>query len=236
MGFKALGRSAEIALEETQEKMTFWDFLIAAGIAVFAVAGLFVALPLWLADMLKTSLSLSPFWCNVFEGFIRGAIFVGYVAVIGLWDDIRQVFCYHGAEHKTINAFENGLEMTPETIASQSRIHPRCGTSFLLIAVIVSIIVFSFIGGGGFTWRAGIRVVTLPLVIGISYEIIRLTSKLGAVGQFFMAPVLSLQYLTTKEPNLSQIEVALVSLNIALKLDSEADLKESPSLSLPDGE
>ena len=215
-GFKALGRSAEIALEETQEKMTFKDILLAAGAAVLAVAGLFVALPLWMGDLARSFLGASPFWSNVAEGVARGVIFIGYVAVIGVWEDIRQVFRYHGAEHKTINAFESGMEMTPARIASCSRIHPRCGTSFLLIAVIVSIIVFSFLGGGGFLRRALLRVVTLPLVIGLSYEIIRLTSKAGLVGQILMYPVLSLQYLTTREPNAGQIEVALASLNLAL--------------------
>ena len=215
-GFRALSRSAEIALEETQEKLTVKDIVFAVVMAVAAVAGLFVALPLWLADWAERAFSLSSLWANVFEGFVRAAIFIGYVGLIGLWSDIRRVFCYHGAEHKTINAFESDREMTPEAIAPCSRIHPRCGTSFLLIAVIVSIAVFSAIGGGGFLWRVGTRVLLIPLVIGVSYEIIRLTSNAGRLGRLLMAPVLSLQYLTTREPDLGQIEVALTSLNAAL--------------------
>lgn len=222
-GFRALSRSAEIALEETQEKLTDRDIVFAVFMAVLAVAGLFVALPLWLADWGTRLLSLSPLGANVLEGTARAAIFIGYVGLIGLWSDIRQVFRYHGAEHKTINAFESDREMTPENIAQCSRIHPRCGTSFLLIAVIVSIAIFSAIGGGGFLWRAGTRVLLIPLVIGVSYEIIRLTSNAGGLGRFLMAPVLSLQYLTTREPDLAQIEVALTSLNVALGQGLKSD-------------
>lgn len=116
-GFRALSRSAEIALEETQEKLTAKDFLIAVFMAVFAVAGLFVALPLWLADWAERALSLSPLGANVFEGLVRAAIFIGYIGLIGLWSDIRQVFRYHGAEHKTINAFEACMDMNPPNIA-----------------------------------------------------------------------------------------------------------------------
>ena len=229
-GFRALSRSAEIALEETQEKLTAKDIFLAVFMAVFAVAGLFVALPLWLADWAERALSLSPLGANVFEGLVRAAIFIGYIGLIGLWSDIRQVFRYHGAEHKTINAFEACMEMNPSNIARCSRIHPRCGTSFLLITVIVSIAVFSAIGEGGFLWRAGTRVLLIPLVIGLSYEIIRLTSNAGAAGRLIMAPVLSLQYLTTREPNLAQIEVALTSLNAALGRERDpAPSAASPS-------
>ncbi len=215
-GFRALSRSAEIALEETQETLGLRDLVVAIGTAVLAVMLLFVALPLWAADWTARLFSLSPLGANILEGIVRAAVFVGYVGLIGLWSDIRRVFRYHGAEHKTINAFEGGMEMAPANIAWCSRIHPRCGTSFLLIAVIVSIAVFSAIGSGGFLWRVGTRVLLIPLVIGVSYEIIRLTANAGPIGRLLMAPVLSLQYLTTREPDLDQIEVALTSLNVAL--------------------
>ncbi|MBQ9564443.1 MAG: DUF1385 domain-containing protein [Synergistaceae bacterium] len=220
-GFKALSRSAEVALEESQEEMTVKDIAIAAAVAVFAVGGLFIALPLWLSGVCAGLWGLSPLWTNVLEGLIRAAVFVGYIGVIGLWGDIKQVFRYHGAEHKTINAFEGGLEMTPENILTCSRIHPRCGTSFLLIAVIVSIAVFSPVktvilsAGGGFWAQVGARVLLIPLVIGISYEIIKLASK-GLIGRVLISPLLSLQYLTTREPDRGQAEIALASLNIAL--------------------
>ena len=220
-GFKALSRSAEVALEETREELTFKDMFFAVALAIVAVGGLFVALPLWTAEAMARAWSISVLWTNVLEGIVRALIFIGYVAVIGLWSDIRRVFCYHGAEHKTINAFEKDMEMTPENIMTCSRIHPRCGTSFLLIAVIVSIAVFSIVGRGGFWWRVGTRVLLLPLVIGISYEIVRRASRSGRLGLLLISPFLSLQYLTTREPDLSMAEVALTSLNTAMNTGAE---------------
>ena len=215
-GFKALSRSAEVALEESQEKLTFKDILLSIAIAIFAVGGLFIALPLWLAGRLADT----PLHVNILEGILRAVIFVSYVAIIGLWSDIREVFRYHGAEHKTINAFEKGLDMTPENIMKCSRIHPRCGTSFLLIAVIVSIIIFSpiktLIAGENFALQVLARIILIPLVIGISYEIIRFASKSGTLGLCLISPFLSLQYLTTREPDIKQAEVALISLDTAL--------------------
>ena len=215
-GFKALSRSAEVALEETQEELTFKDILLSVLIAILAVGGLFIALPLWVAGRLSDV----PLYVNIIEGVTRAVIFIGYVAIIGLWPDIKQVFRYHGAEHKTINAFEHGLAMTPENIMTCSRIHPRCGTSFLLIAVIVSIIIFSpvktFIAGESFILQVLARIILIPVVIGISYEIIRLASNSGKFGLCIIAPFLTLQYLTTREPDINQCEVALESLNTAL--------------------
>lgn len=216
-GFKALSKSAEVALEEEEEKMTWKDILSAVILAVIAVGGLFIALPLWLAGFVAET----PLYVNITEGALRAVIFVGYVAVIGLWKDIREVFRYHGAEHKTINAFEHGLSMTPENIMTCSRIHPRCGTSFLLIAVIVSIIIFSpvktLIAGESFALQVIARIVLIPVVVGISYEIIRLASKSGKIGLCVIAPFLTLQYLTTREPDIKQAEVALVSLDTAME-------------------
>ncbi len=215
-GFKALSRSAEVALEETQEKLTFKDILLSIALAIFAVGGLFIALPLWLAGFLAST----PLYVNIIEGILRAVIFIAYVAIIGLWSDIREVFKYHGAEHKTINAFESGQKMTPENIMKCSRIHPRCGTSFLLIAVIVSIIVFSpvktFIAGESFILQVLARIILIPVVIGISYEIIRLAANSGKFGFCIIAPFLTLQFLTTREPNINQAEVALISLDTAL--------------------
>ena len=212
VGFKALSRSAEVALEETQEELTFKAILLSVGIAVLAVGGLFIALPLWLAG----KIAVTPLYVNITEGVLRAVIFIGYVAVIGMWSDIKQVFRYHGAEHKTINAFEHELP-----IMKCSRIHPRCGTSFLLIAVIVSIIIFSpvktLIAGESFFLQVLARIILIPVVIGISYEIIKLASNSGRIGLCIIAPFLSLQYLTTREPDIKQAEVALQSLNTALE-------------------
>ena len=227
VGFRALGKSAEIALEETEEELTKKDLFIAVSIGIVAVVGFFIALPMWLAEGAANYFALSALARNALEGVMRGVTFVGYVACIGLFKDIRQVFRYHGAEHKTINAYEKGnkkssydeAKLVPEAIIHESRIHPRCGTSFLLVAILIGIAIFSVIGKGGILWRIGSRVALLPLVIGVSYEIIRLASRSGFIGWLLMSPMLSLQYLTTREPDLRQIEVALTSLNVALELE-----------------
>ena len=215
VGFRALDRSAQIAVGE-EEKITAKEMFITAAVAILAVVGLFIALPLWLSDLAVRAWGIGPLGKNILEGCARGIVFIAYVAGIGMWSEIRRVFSYHGAEHKTINAYEAGAEMTVAGIRNYSRIHPRCGTSFLLIVVAVSIVVFSLAGHGAILWRIGSRSVLLPLVMGISYEIIKGASCAGALGRVLMAPAMSFQYITTREPDESQIEVALASLEAAL--------------------
>lgn len=215
IGMRALSLSAEISLGE-EEKITPLEMAGSIAVAIFAVVGLFVALPMFVSEYLTSLLGLSHVWKNTAEGVMRGVIFVGYVAAIGMWNDIKRVFAYHGAEHKTINAYENDAELTPESVSRYSRIHRRCGTSFLLVVIFVSIIVFSAIGGGSVFWRIGSRVVLLPLVIGISYEFIKSASNSETWGKWCIMPALSLQYLTTREPSLDQLEVALAALDLAL--------------------
>ena len=215
-GFRALDKSAKIAVGE-EEKITFLEMALTVAAAIGAVVGLFIALPLWLSDLAYNARGLTATGKNIIEGCVRGLVFIAYVAGIGLWGEIRQVFRYHGAEHKTINAYEGGVPMTVENIMDCSRIHPRCGTSFLLIVVAVSIIVFSAAGSGTILWRIGSRGLLLPLVMGISYEIIKGASCAGAAGRFLMWPALSFQFLTTREPDYNQVEVALTSLETALQ-------------------
>ena len=215
IGMKALSISAEISLGE-EDKISPLEMVGAVAVAIFAVAGLFVALPMLVSEYLTSLLGLSHIAKNFTEGVLRGIIFVGYIALIGLWKDIQQVFAYHGAEHKTINAYENDAELTPESVSKFSRIHRRCGTSFLLVVIFVSILVFSAIGGGSILWRIGSRVLLLPLVIGISYEFIKSASDSNTWGRYCIMPALSLQYITTREPRLDQIEVALAALELAL--------------------
>lgn len=227
VGFRALNKSAQIAVGE-EEKITPKEIFLSVVVALFAVVGLFIALPLWLSDAAFSAWRLTQLGKNIVEGCVRGFVFLSYVAVIGMWSEIRQVFRYHGAEHKTINAYETGADMTPSNIQTFSRIHPRCGTSFLLIVVVVSIVVFSIAGHGSILWRIVSRIVLLPLVMGISYEIIRGASCAGVVGRILMAPAMSFQYLTTREPDEEQIEVALTSLETALgrKLTSDMEVTE----------
>ncbi|MDO9543636.1 MAG: DUF1385 domain-containing protein, partial [Synergistaceae bacterium] len=225
IGMRALSISAEISLGE-EDKISPLEMAGAIAVAIFAVAGLFVALPMLVSEYLTSLLGLTHLSKNIMEGILRGVIFVGYVAMIGLWKDIQQVFAYHGAEHKTINAYENDAELTPESVAKFSRIHRRCGTSFLLVVIFVSIIVFSAIGGGSLLWRIGSRVLLLPFVIGISYEFIKGASNSETWGRYCIMPALSLQYITTREPRLDQIEVALAALDLAL--NPEAAVENTP--------
>ncbi len=214
-GFRGLSRSAVVSLGE-EERLTAKDLALTGVIAVAMVAGLFVALPVWLADAAKRAAGMSDIGGHVVEGCARAVVFVAYLAVVGLWRDMARILAYHGAEHKTINAYESRRPMTAESVARCSRLHPRCGTSFLLVVVVVSIVVFSLAGGGGFVRRVLTRVCLLPVVVGVSYEFIRAMSRLGSVGRRVMAPAMTLQYLTTREPSGDQIEVGIRSLEEAL--------------------
>jgi uncharacterized protein YqhQ len=215
VGTKALSLSAERALGE-EESFSIPEFILSVAIAILLVVGLFIALPLWLSDLLAKETGMSFVAKNLAEGVIRCAVFVLYVAAAGMLKDIRRVFSYHGAEHKTINAYERDLPLSPESVAGCSRIHRRCGTSFMLVVVVVSIFVFSSFSSGPLWLKASARVVLLPLVIGLSYEVIRGASKSDTWGKYLIMPALSLQYLTTREPDSSMLEVAIKSLEIAL--------------------
>ena len=218
VGTRALTRSAQISLgEEEDEKLSPWELALSLGVAVVAVVFLFALLPLWVSSFAQNHFAFSETARHVLEGVLRALIFIGYVAVIGLWKDMKRVFAYHGAEHKTINAWEADAALKPHVISRYSRIHGRCGTSFILVVVAVSIVVFALFGGGAWWWKALSRVLLLPLVVGISYEIIRWSSRSPVLGRAVMKPALCLQYLTTREPDERQIEVALAALREAVK-------------------
>lgn len=156
---------------------------------------------------------LSPVLLNLIEGFIRIGILLGYIYAISLMPDIRRVLEYHGAEHKVINAYEANEELTVSNARAQSRFHPRCGTSFLLFVAVVSILLFVLFGWPTFWWRIAIRLALLPLVAGISYEIIRLSGRSNAAWlKPFILPGIWLQSLTTREPDDDQLEVAVRAL------------------------
>ncbi|MDR1472013.1 MAG: DUF1385 domain-containing protein [Synergistaceae bacterium] len=222
VGMSALSLSAERSLGE-EGSFSFFEMAVSIGLAVLMVAGLFIALPVWLSDRISSWLGASYAVKNVAEGAARAVVFISYIAAVGLWKDIRRVFAYHGAEHKTINAYEKALALTPDVVAGCSRIHRRCGTSFMLVVVVVSIFVFSFFGGGPIWVRALARVALLPLVIGLSYEVIKGASKSETCGKYLIMPALSLQYLTTREPDRSMLEVAIRSLEIALDPNAASD-------------
>ena len=183
-------------------------------VLVFSLAisiGLFMILP-YIASEAAGKLIHNEYGILVMEGVIRIAIFLGYIVLISQMEDIKRVFMYHGAEHKTINCLEAGVELTPENVDNYSRLHKRCGTSFIFIVMIISMVFFFFIRVDTIWLRIVLRLLFLPLVAGVSYEFIRLAgSSDHPLVQIFSKPGLALQKLTTKEPDHSMIEVAIAS-------------------------
>ncbi len=183
-------------------------------VLVFSLAisiGLFMILP-YIASEALGKLIQNEYAVLLMEGIIRIAIFLGYIVLISQMEDIKRVFMYHGAEHKTINCLEAGVELTPENVDNFSRLHKRCGTSFIFIVMIISMVFFFFIRVDTIWLRIILRLLFLPLVAGVSYEFIRLAgSSDHPLVQIFSKPGLALQRLTTKEPDHSMIEVAIAS-------------------------
>jgi uncharacterized protein YqhQ len=177
--------------------------------------GLFFYLPLFVADLTGVK---SGFWFNLVDGFVRLAVFILYVSLIGLWSEMQKLYQYHGAEHKSIHAFEAGEELTPENAMKYTTLHPRCGTSFLLMVVIVSLVVFIALGRPESWGERGIRFLAVPVIAGVAFELTKLSGKYAksALGAALIAPGLWLQRITTKEPTRAQLEVALKALREVL--------------------
>ena len=192
-------------------------------VSIFFSIGLFMLLPNVLAHIVGLFVK-NTILLNLCEGVIRMAIFLTYLGLVSRMKDIQRVFEYHGAEHKTIATYESGMELTVENAREHSRLHPRCGTSFLLIVMVVSIIMFSFIRWGVMWKNMLFRLLLLPVVAGISYEIIKFAGKSKSKCVAFLTkPGLWLQKITTREPDDSQIEVAIASLKAVLTDNKEDD-------------
>jgi len=195
---------------------------IGALVVSFAFAiGLFFVVPVGLVSLIKSQLHSSTlFW--LIEGVVRTAIFLGYLLLLSRMRDLRRVFEYHGAEHKTIACHEAGRELTPENAATFSRLHPRCGTSFLLIVMIVAIFAFAPIGLPVWYLLVATRILGVPLIAGISFEIIKFAARHRerAWVRVLMAPGLALQRLTTREPDHSQLAVAIAALRSVLEVEA----------------
>jgi len=226
MGISALNFSANEALAEGEEKEELSAWAMGGTMAVALGFGvlLFFVLPLYLTKLLVPIIGTSNLIFNLVDGVIRVAVFLLYIVSISRMSDIQRVFQYHGAEHKTIFAFEAGEELTAAAVSRFSRLHPRCGTSFLLIVMLVSIVIFSLIPKLWPFWmKAGARVVLLPVIAGVSYEFLKWSAKndASAFVKLIIAPGLALQRLTTREPDESQIEVAIRSMEEALAVNGE---------------
>ena len=200
--------------KEKEAKQTASEKAMMGGTIVFSVLMaifIFMLIPYYIS-LLFQKITDSQMLIALIEGILRLAIFIGYVAVISLMEDIRRVFMYHGAEHKCINCIEHGMDLTVENVRKSSKQHKRCGTSFLLIVMIVSIFFFMFIRVDSRVLRLVLRLVLIPVIAGVSYEFIRLAGRSdNAVVNFLSKPGLWLQNLTTKEPDDEMIEVGIAS-------------------------
>ncbi|NQT67455.1 MAG: DUF1385 domain-containing protein [Actinobacteria bacterium] len=211
LGFKALSYSVNEATEE-EIKFSKREMIISVIIAVVFAVGVFFILPTIIGR------SFSEFFpnaivYNLLEGLIRIGFFFAYILLVSQIKDIKRVFQYHGAEHKTIQAYENNEELKPENVRKYSTMHVRCGTSFLLIVMIVAILIFTLLGKQSMIWRIISRILLMPVIAGISYELIRFAGKFSKykVVNILFYPGLMLQKITTREPDDSQIEVAISS-------------------------
>jgi uncharacterized protein YqhQ len=228
IGFRALAISANYAApaetkegeegEEVSTELTRGQLIFAFAIAIGFAVLLFKVSPALITDWI----GIKAGWFVIVEGGIRVTIFVLYLSLISLFPDLRRVFQYHAAEHKAINAYEAGEELRPEIVQRYSLIHPRCGTAFLLWVMVIAIFVFAFFGRPHWYWLIATRILLLPLIAGIAYELIRFAGKHqdNRVLTSLLAPGMWLQRLTTREPSLDQIEVSIRALKEVLLLES----------------
>ncbi len=222
IGFRALGISANAQLPEEEQEISGGMWAGTVVVSILLAVGLFFLIPVGLTSLIKDQLNSSfLFW--LVEGLLRTAIFLGYLLALSRLRDLRRVFEYHGAEHKTISCFEAGMPLTPANAERFSRLHPRCGTTFLLLVMVVAIFVFAPIGLPAWYWLLLTRIVGVPLIAGISFELIKLSGRQRRRRwvRAIMWPGIQLQYLTTREPDRSQLAVAIAALEAVLAAEPE---------------
>lgn len=226
VGMKALNQSANLSLEDEGEELSTWELVLTMLVAFALAIALFMALPAALVHFTQKFIG-GIILQNIVEGIIRVAVFLLYVYAISKTPDIKRVLMYHGAEHKTIAAQEAGVELTPENIRPFPRLHPRCGTSFLLLVMIISIIIHIFLGSGTLAYRLLSRLAVFPVVAGVSYEFLKFSAACSNRPwvKFLVWPGLQLQRLTTSEPDDSMLEVAIVSLRASMPEEEAAKIK-----------
>jgi uncharacterized protein YqhQ len=231
IGFRALSISAQYAAqeegdEEVQTELSRGALFFAFAVAIAFAVLLFKVTPALITNWLPIE---TTGWFVIVEGLIRVTLFVAYLSVISLLPDLRRVFQYHAAEHKAINAYEAGEELKPEIVQRFSLIHPRCGTAFLLWVMVIAIFVFAFFGRPVWYWLIASRILLLPLIAGIAYELIRFAGKHtgNRVLMTLLAPGLWLQRLTTREPTLDQLEVSIRALREVLALEQRESAGEA---------
>jgi uncharacterized protein YqhQ len=237
IGVKALTISANQSAQE-EEKLTPRQMAVSMTLALTLFVGLFVVFPAFLSSLARHRVG-SGLLLNVAEGVLRVGLFLGYLALIGRMKEIRRVFEYHGAEHKTIAAYEDRARLEPSSVDRYSTLHVRCGTNFLLIVMILTIFVFAFFGNPSLPWRIGSRLIAIPIIAGLAFEMLRLGARFSGspVMRALMAPGLWLQKVTTKPPSPDQIEVAIAAFEKVRAMEGEAAAgasAESPAPPLPE--
>jgi uncharacterized protein YqhQ len=221
--YLTMAANLQTGSEEKIEGPVFYiTMLVSIGIAI----GLFFVLPAAIGQWIGGLLKWNSWWSNLLEGVIRLFLIIGYIWSVGKIPDIQRVFSYHGAEHKTINAFEAGADLTPTSVMQYSLEHPRCGTAFLLTIALLSIIFFSLLGPLPILWRLASRVLLLPVLVGFSYEYIRWTANHleSHFVRLLIRPNLALQHLTTRQPDLGMLEVAITAFNKMYSLENSIPL------------
>jgi uncharacterized protein YqhQ len=238
IGFRALGISANAQLvaeegEEEPEPIGGFTWGLTIALSLVLAIGLFFVIPVGATSLIKDWLgSALLFW--LVEGILRTAIFIGYIVAISRLPDLRRVFEYHGAEHKTISAYEARDRLIPSRVERYSRLHPRCGTSFLLIVMVLAIFVFAPIGLPEWYWLLASRILGIPLIAGLSYEVIKWAGKNRRKRwvRALMWPGLMLQNLTTREPDREQLAVAIAALESVLAVESPEEPTEEPEIEI----
>jgi uncharacterized protein YqhQ len=217
LGVKGIYFSANAVIEEEEEKFTYKEFAIAVALALLLSSFFFVA-----PFLLTNSLGLTGLLFYVVEAIVRLAIFLIYLTLIAMWGEFKRILQYHGAEHKTINAHEAGVELNVANVKKFSRLHPRCGTSFIFIIMIISILLFSIMPNLGFIVNLAYRVLLIPVIAAISYELLKLSDKYkgSIIMRILTMPGLAFQHLTTREPNDDMIEVAIKAVEEVKKLSA----------------
>ncbi|KEO83366.1 DUF1385 domain-containing protein [Tumebacillus flagellatus] len=224
IGYQALNKSANLSIDEEGEELSNWQMVLTMIFSLGFGVALFILAPLYIAKWITSGATGTAF--AAIEGVMRLVIFVAYMWLISRMKDIQRVFQYHGAEHKTINCFEAGEELTVENVRRHTMIHKRCGTSFLLFVMVISIILFSFFSKQGMShWEMMIyRIVLMPVVAGLSYELIRWSgNSTNRCVAWLVSPGMLMQRLTTREPDDSMLEVAIASVQAVLVEKQEAE-------------
>ena len=220
IGIEALSRSANMALEEEGQELSKWGMALMLTISLSLGIGLFFIAPLFAIRSLDSMIA-TDWLSNLMEGILRLAVFLAYILLIGLLPDIKRVFAYHGAEHMTVHAQEHNLPLDVEHVRMFPTAHNRCGTAFLLVVMVVAIAVFTFVGRPSLPVSVASRIVLVPVIAAISYEIIRFSGARAAnpLVRIIFYPSLALQALTTRKPDDDQIEVAIRAMNHAIAVD-----------------